>query len=362
MAREVGVHTTALKGLGRVVVLEVQATLPGARALEQYEARDHDVNAFAVELKDVESLMELGTAEDLFYTAMILHATGEPRDLDMIHMSVNPAELAAGLDVHGRIRQRRPGKRPTFRVVVQAHDAPWRQYRRARMQRALEQGIARVYPKWKLVEDDADVEFWIQQAEKRLLIGLRLSDARMRHRTYKHATIPASLRPTAARALVLGSEPEADDVFLDPMCGAGTVLLERAIAARYRCVVGGDLDPAATQAAATNFGPRHRPREICRWDARRLPIKSGSVTRICCNLPWGRQIGVVRELSTLYHTVLQEAVRVLRPGGIAIFLTAEGKVFEDAARSTPGVRSNRWMGGVQVLGKRAQTFKVRKLG
>ena len=44
--------------------------------------------------------------------------------------------------------------------------------------------------------------------------------------------------------------PEDDDVFLDPMCGAGTVLIERGSIARHRLLVGADNNPEALAAAA----------------------------------------------------------------------------------------------------------------
>ena len=69
----------------------------------------------------------------------------------------------------------------------------------------------------RLVDDDADVEFWLWVHGSEALIGLRVSDASMRHRVYKHEHLPASLRPTVAATMALLSQPTAEDRVLDPL-------------------------------------------------------------------------------------------------------------------------------------------------
>ena len=46
------------------------------------------------------------------------------------------------------------------------------------------------------------VPMWLTIDGQRAICGLRLSDATMRHRTYKMEHLPASLRPTIAAAMV----------------------------------------------------------------------------------------------------------------------------------------------------------------
>jgi tRNA (guanine6-N2)-methyltransferase len=79
--------------------------------------------------------------------------------------------------------------------------------------------------------------------------------------------LPASLRPTVAAAMVLLSDPRPDDVFLDSMCGGGTLLIERAQFGRYGLLLGGDIEPRALEASRRNIGPRYRPIQIHHWDA-----------------------------------------------------------------------------------------------
>jgi tRNA G10 N-methylase Trm11 len=135
--------------------------------------------------------------------------------------------------------------------------------------------------------------------------------------------LPASLKPTVARALVSLSEPRPRDVVLDPMCGAGTILRERADAGRARAILGGDTDPEAAQAARTNAG---RSASVARWDATRLPLPDRSVDAVVCNPPYGRRLGEVRGLDRLYARSTREMARVLRPDGRCVLLTGEPDV------------------------------------
>ncbi len=83
----------------------------------------------------------------------------------------------------------------------------------------------------------------------------------------------------------------------------------------------------------TNFGPRHQPRLIARWDARRLPLESASVDTVVTNLPFGVKTDS-DELPLLYTGVLAEVARVLRPGGRAVILSADRDLVMDGAAET----------------------------
>ena len=73
----------------------------------------------------------------------------------------------------------------------------WKAYAR-QWQHAVERGISeRDDHTWYLGGDEADVEFWVTMFPGELLLTLRLSDERLRHRDYKVAHMPGSLRPSS---------------------------------------------------------------------------------------------------------------------------------------------------------------------
>jgi 23S rRNA G2445 N2-methylase RlmL len=134
-------------------------------------------------------------------------------------------------------------------------------------------------------------------------IGLRGARPPLHRRPWKVASVPGTLHPPVAAAMVRLSGLGPGDLVADPCCGAGTVLVESPVAG-----VGSDV--AGVAAARVNA---HHRRDIA-WltaDARRLPYPDASVDHIVTNPPWNRQVparGAVEDF-------LREWRRVLRPGG-----------------------------------------------
>jgi tRNA (guanine6-N2)-methyltransferase len=257
-------------------------------------------------------------------------------------------ELAPGHGGRGKLR---------FRVI--ALQVGQTLFRRVEAQRAVEQGIAaRDDHGWRLAEENA-LEFWLTLLPGEALLALRLTDASTRHRDYKIEHLPASLRPSAAAALVWLTRPAPEDVFLDPMCGAGTLLIERAHAGRYAMLLGGDVRPEAVAAARRNIGPRYKPIEVREWDARQLPLDAASVTAAAVNLPFGQQLGSPAENRALYPAVLKEAARVLLPQARLVALTGDTLVFEQALRRALRF-ALRESYPVQVLGQRARVYVLER--
>jgi 23S rRNA G2445 N2-methylase RlmL len=240
---------------------------------------------------------------------------------------------------------------------VIARKAGSQAFRRVDVQHAVEHAILSRYPRWRVVEDDARLELWVHLVERTFLAGFRLSDITMRQRTYRRESIPAALKPTVAHAMVMLSVPRDGDVFLDPMCGSGTILIERAEASRYRLLLGGDSDPAAVAATRANVGPRYKPIQIRQWDARNLPLDDHSVTAVVTNLPFGKQIGTPAEIRTLYPALLKEWTRVLAPGGRMVLLTADRSLLARALGQHPELVQKRTL-SVLVRGYRATIFVV----
>jgi 23S rRNA G2445 N2-methylase RlmL len=215
--------------------------------------------------------------------------------------------------------QSKPVRRVTFRVIAQMMGK--HSFRRQEVRDAVLSGVQTRWNRWKQVTDDAHLEVWVPIVNDWVLIAIRLSDRKMRHRTYKREHLPASLPPTLAAAMVRLSHPRFDDRFCDPMCGAGTILAERALAGPYQTLVGGDVDVKAVQAARANLS-----RQACiihLWDARRLPLRSNSLDTVICNLPFGKKIGSHESNVALYDRFLGQLERVLVPGGRAVLLSSE---------------------------------------
>ncbi len=309
---------------------------------------------------DVRDLLALRTIEDLF---VVVAALPKPPPtiaaLRLLKDTAAAMPVEPGLQIARQIVPGRGGRgKLRFRVV--ARQVGRAAYRRVDAQRAVERAIAaRADHQWRLEQEGA-LEFWLTLLPDEALLALRLSDEQMRHRDYKLEHLPASLRPTAAAALVWLTRPADDDVFLDPMCGAGTILIERAHAGRYAQLLGGDAREQAVAVTLANIGPRYKPIEVRHWDARKLPLDSASISAAAVNLPFGVQFGSIEENRMLYPAFLREAARVLRPGARLAALTGDTRTFDESLRRASGL-ARRAFYPVRVLGRPAGVYLAERI-
>jgi 23S rRNA G2445 N2-methylase RlmL len=277
------------------------------------------------------TLLRLRVSEDVFAVAARgFKIAPDERGLRQIHAAVRSAP-AANEAISTWIRTAGRGKPPrTFRVV--AREVGRHKYMRREIGKAVADAIGDGWKvRWRQVDEDADVEIWATLLQDELLCGVRLSGSEMRQRgKLKH--LPASLRPALAAAMVMLSRPEPNDIFLDPMAGAGTLLTERAAAGPFRALYGGDISREALSAMRENVYGIKGDVTMQQWDARKLPLDDASVTKVVVNLPFGRQIADETVIPDLYRAVLEEIQRVLRPGGRLITLSADGRLVDEARR------------------------------
>ncbi|MFL6075430.1 MAG: TRM11 family SAM-dependent methyltransferase [Mycobacteriales bacterium] len=150
------------------------------------------------------------------------------------------------------------------------------------------------------------------------------------------ARLPASTTPVVAALLCRLAKIGPDDTVLDPVCGAGTLLVTAAEAAGARHLAGADLDPRAVRAARDNLARRGLPAAaVVRADATRLPLPDGSVDRVVANLPFGKRVGSHRGNATLYPGLLRELTRVLTRQGRAVLLTEDKALLRQSVQRTP---------------------------
>ncbi|SHE79391.1 HEAT repeat-containing protein [Seinonella peptonophila] len=150
----------------------------------------------------------------------------------------------------------------------------------------------------------------------------------LRPRRTLHAT---SLDWRVARAMVLISKPTPRDVVVDPTCGSGTLLMDRAAFGLYERLLGGDQDESSVCLAKQNLRPFHDV-TIQQWDARSISIDEQCVSTILANLPFGRRVGDHEANLRLYPQLVKEIVRLLQVGGRAVLLTQESKLMHDVLK------------------------------
>ena len=245
-------------------------------------------------------------------------------------------------------------RRMPFRVTSRLSGK--RNFRRVDLQQVVERAF--LERGWYLAKSNSALDIWAEVHGDDGYISIKLSKNDMAQRPYKQAHIPASLKPTIAYSMVRLSRPHPDDVFLDAMCGAGTILLERAFINRYRYLIGGDISTEALDATVTNFGRKHQPRQFFHWDARTLPLQPNTVDKIVCNLPFGETIGNVPQLTNLYRQCLKAYERVLKPRGRMVLLTSQRQLFDRELKQRRSLQATQQL-AVDVRGMKAWIYVVR---
>lgn len=300
------------RGLEPVVQAEL-AQLAGVSILTQAYRRVHGAMD-----GDLRLLAAVRTADDLFLEVAAWDAVRHTRD-----MLATLTELSAVLDLQPVAQHLRTVRvlPPGVAFSVTASFVGKRNYSADEMKAALSAGILRRNPAWRYTENDQDahlnVRVFIEHTHA--LVGVRLSATPLHRRAYKQDTLPGSLKPPAAAAMIRLADLQAGQVMLDPFCGSGTILIEAAQQG-FRAL-GGDVNRQAIRISHENATHAHQPPALFHWQAQHLPLSRHSVQAVVSNLPWGRQIAVDASLRTLYRQAYAEMRRVLVPGGRLVLLT-----------------------------------------
>jgi 23S rRNA G2445 N2-methylase RlmL len=307
----VAIFALTTRGLEDVSAQEM-ATLPGLRIREiAYRRITADYTGA------LDALLKLRTVDDLF-----LHLAEWPeierQRAVLTRIEQLSTELALEQTAHLRSRLQPLDGAPAF--SVSASFVGKRNYTTAEIKQAVAAGVQRRTGWTYREQDEPDalhLRLFIEREQA--VVGLRLAATPLHRRAFKQMHLPGSLKPPVAAALLrLAGAPPATAV-LDPCCGAGTILVEAAQLGLH--AQGGDSDPAAVAAAQANAQAAGVALDVRVWDVRRLPLHSGSATRIVTNLPWGRQVETDETLAQFYRETCRELHRILAAQGRIVLLS-----------------------------------------
>lgn len=153
-------------------------------------------------------------------------------------------------------------------------------------------------------------------------------------REYRKCTLKYSLSPPIAYAMNLLAELDEKDRVLDPFCGAGTILIERQLLKSCICV-GVDIDPRALDCAKQNIEAAKVEIELKHGNIMDKKFSEGYFTKIISNLPYGIHVGSREKNIELYRFLADEAIKWLKTGGKAVFITNAKSVLRNAFAFNP---------------------------
>jgi SAM-dependent methyltransferase len=244
----------------------------------------------------------------------------------------------------------RLGPRPGFRVVARLRSE--RGFLRTELRDELTRAVLRERPRWRPA-DPAPIELWaLQTRPRRVRLGLRLSDRRMRQRSGREVERPGALRPVVAAAMLRLAGPAPGPV-LDPCCGSGTIVREALEAGRR--AIGADLSAEAVAAARANLPPAA---VLLRADAVALPLRAAMMGAVVSNPPFGRRHPLVVEPSRWLRAAFDEFERVVARGGAIVLLQPRSAAFRSAVLR-PRASLLRSRHQIDLLGQRTTIWVFR---
>ena len=341
-------YAIVVPGLERVAWKDIRASLDDVQLIAEESGRL--LFEYSGAPRD---LLYLRSVENVYILMRSIRGLSQSRkSLGIIFKQAMSADFRAAAMIHKEAHRSKGKKKLTFRVV--SNKLGKHNFRRVDAQKAVEKAIAGKCG-WRLTRQDPILEARIDVEEDQALLGFKLSSETMRNRTYKVVHLPASLKPTVAYCMVLLSRPTSTDVFVDPMCGAGTIAIERALDGAYGKVIGGDVEESVIRAAKSNVDASRRSVDLAMWNVSAIALKDNTVDRIVCNLPFGKQMRSRLGNQRLYANFFREAARISRPGGRAVVLTSERELASELIYRHPSIDMERYL-RIDLLGIRAYIY------
>ncbi len=169
---------------------------------------------------------------------------------------------------------------------------------------------------------------------------IRLSPRPLSARPWRIRNIPGAANATIAAAMAILSEPQPHDRIANPMCGSGTLMIERLLAAPAAGCLGFDLDESSLHACADNLraaGLAHRA-TLVRGDATEPGWTSrGPFDAMLADPPWGGLVGEHRTNEGLHLALLERAREAAAPGARLVILTHEVRRMQRCLRQADGL-------------------------
>jgi 23S rRNA G2445 N2-methylase RlmL len=147
---------------------------------------------------------------------------------------------------------------------------------------------------------------------------------------YRENALPTSINPISAAIVLKSIEKwiKPNSSVLDPFCGAGTMLIERAKLADYHSLTGVDIYKTAISNATANAALASVNIELVNKDI--LGYDSLEYfDELITNMPFDNKSTDHNKYAQLYSDFIKEIPYFVKPGGMAFIHTIEKKLFKE---------------------------------
>ena len=186
------------------------------------------------------------------------------------------------------------------------------------------------------------IQFWfLTRSEGFGFFGMRITQ----HPDYAKVLEKGELRPEITNILCLLSEPNKNDVFLDPFAGSGAIAKARSMFPSTQ-IYTGDINP--------------KNQHIQKMDATKLVnFGNESVDKIVTDPPWGLYDEKV-DIKSLYPKMLDAFYRVLRKNGVVVILVGDREYSETLLENFKDKFQLKQKLHILLSGKKAGIYKLSK--
>ncbi len=213
---------------------------------------------------------------------------------------------------------------------------------------------------WVSLSHGYNIEFKIFSGDESLFLTLKLIDFLDLRRKWRKSLISTSLEPSLAYLMCVLSNVSDSDIFLDPMCGSGTIIIERTLIGFCKKIIGSDINREAVRFAKNNLNLIKETAEIYQWDAMNLPLEKNSITKVVVNMPYGQRVGSHQANLKLYPLFFKELERIVSVGGTVVILTQEKKLLDNFIKKTKKFLINRRI-TINIGGLQPDIFILKKI-
>ncbi|HHY24753.1 MAG TPA: hypothetical protein GX527_11110 [Clostridiaceae bacterium] len=306
---------TVVSGLENIAINEMSSKFAAIKIIDKFKGKI--LFTYLYSFKD---LFTLKCIDNIYLFIDSFNIGSHKADLDKIpeiikDINIKNSLLQANVNIKNK------------KIIVSASRSGKHTYSRFDVANIVSDALLQYYSFSKGTIEQHDIAFRIDIDDDRAYLYCKLTPASFRFRYRNKEFLAGALKASVAHAMVLISEPDFSDVFLDPFCGSGTIPYERAFYDAY-AIMASDLSPERLQVAKKNL-PDYIG--INCWDACHTELSNCSVTKIVSNLPWGKQIEV-DDINSLYTDFLREAKRILTYNGKIVLLTDEENALNTGAQ------------------------------
>ena len=210
----------------------------------------------------------------------------------------------------------------------------------------------------KLHKTLPDIEFWFNIRDENIcLFGARITPlGKTKTKKYQKG----ELRQELAHLLILMSDPDKDDVVLEPFAGFGAIVLERVQSFPYKRIYASDIDRQRFEELKrkTKWG---QPKIIVvNENAFSLPsVPDNSIDKIITDPPWGEYGPPLPSQIALFNQeMLKSFDRVLKRDGIVVTLLSRNINFNSVVKKSKFKILKQI--DILVSGKKASAYKLFK--